>query len=225
MGKLPRILRELSRRRVIRTVAAYIVIVWALSQGAADLFPAFGLPEWSLRAFVIGGVALIPIVALLSWRFNLTPKGLVPDPFGDPGVLADEDLNAANAQVWAKNRHDARGAGFVTAIWTNRTGGAERQQFFEPFLVGREPGNDIQLADRRVSRIHAVFYAEDGAWKMRDIGSANGTFLDDRRVAKSELPSSCQLRFHEKGPTVELSIHNSERTAVTRDAGARVKSG
>ena len=66
MGKLPRLLRELSRRRVIRTVAAYVVIIWALSQGAADLFPAFGLPEWSLRAFVIGGVIGIPIVALLA---------------------------------------------------------------------------------------------------------------------------------------------------------------
>lgn len=221
MGSIPRLLRELGRRRVIRTVAAYIVIVWALSQGAADLFPAFDLPEWSLRAFVIGGVIGIPIVALLSWRFNLTPKGLVPDPFGDPGVLADEDLNSTNAHAWAKNRHDATGAGFVTAIWTGRDGSAVRQQFFDPFLIGREPGNEIQLADRRVSRIHAVVYAEDRVWKIRDIGSANGTFLDDSKVSKSDLPSSCQLRFHEKGPTVEMSIHNMEKTAVTRDAGAQ----
>ena len=221
MGKLPRLLRELSRRRVIRTVAAYVVIVWALSQGAADLFPAFGLPEWSLRAFVIGGVIGIPIVALLSWRFDLTPKGLVPDPFGDPGVLADEDLNASNAHAWAKNRHDAAGAGFVTAIWTGRDGAAVRRQFFEPFLIGREPGNEIHLADRRVSRIHAVVYAEDKVWKIRDIASSNGTFLEDMKISKSDLPSDCQLRFHEEGPTVEMSIHNMEKTAVTRDAGAQ----
>jgi hypothetical protein len=224
MGKLPRLLRELGRRRVIRTVAAYVVIIWALSQGAADLFPAFGLPEWSLRAFVIGGVIGIPIVALLSWRFDLTPKGLVPDPFGDPGVLADEDLNPSNAHAWAKNRHDATGAGFVTAIWTGRDGSAVRRQFFEPFLIGREPGNEIQLADRRVSRIHAVVYAEDKVWKIRDLGSSNGTFLGEKKVSKSDLPSSCQLRFHEAGPTVEMSIQNMEKTAVTRDAGAQAGS-
>jgi hypothetical protein len=221
MGKLPRLLRELSRRRVIRTVAAYIVIIWALSQGAADLFPAFGLPEWSLRAFVIGGVIGIPIVALLSWRFDLTPKGLVPDPFGDPGVLADEDLNSSNAHAWAKNRHDATDAGFVTAIWTGRDGAAVRRQFFEPFLIGREPGNEIQLADRRVSRIHAVVYAEDKVWKIRDIDSSNGTFLEEKKISKSDLPSSCQLRFHEEGPTVEMLIHNMEKTAVTPEAGAQ----
>jgi len=220
MGKLPRLLRELSRRRVIRTVAAYVVIIWALSQGAADLFPAFGLPEWSLRAFVIGGVIGIPIVALLSWRFDLTARGLVPDPFGDPGVLADEDLNASNAHAWAKNRHDATGAGFVTAIWTGRDGSAVRRQFFEPFLIGREPGNEIQLADRRVSRTHAVVYAEDKVWKIRDIGSSNGTFLGDKKVSKSDLPASCRLRFHEEGPAVEMSIHNMEKTAMTRDVGA-----
>ncbi len=218
MSRLPRLLRELSRRRVFRAVVAYIVIIWALSQGAADLFPAFGLPEWSLRAFVIGGVIGIPIVALLSWRFDLTPKGLVADPFGDPGVLADEDLTSANAHDWARNRHDSSGAGFITAIWTGRDGAAVRRQFFEPFLVGREPGNEVQLADRRVSRIHAVVYAEDGVWKIRDIESANGTWLDGRKVSKTDLPTDCQLRFHEEGPLVEISISKMDKTEATRDA-------
>ena len=222
VANLSKLLRELSRRRVFRTVVAYLVVLWALSQGAADLFPAFGLPEWSVRAFVIGGVALIPVVALLSWRFNLTTKGIVPDPFGDPGVLADEDLQPSNAAEWAANRHDARAAGYVTAIWTGPDGEPVRKQFFDPFVIGRDPGNDVQLADRRVSRVHAVVFAEDGVWKARDIKSSNGSFLDGRKIAKAELPCDCQLRFHPQGPIIELSIHKVEKTAMTRDAMTRV---
>ncbi len=81
VGTLSQFYRELSRRRVFRTVIAYIVVVWVLSQGAADLFPAFGLEDWTVRAFVLGGIALIPVVALLSWRFDITPQGVISDPF------------------------------------------------------------------------------------------------------------------------------------------------
>lgn len=222
MGKFRKLIRELTRRRVIRTVAAYVVVIWALSQGMADLFPAFGLPEWALRTFVIAGVAGIPLVAILSWRFNLTAKGIVPDPFSDPGVLAEEDLSPTNATEWAGNRHDAKGAGYLTAIWQGPDGDPVRRQFFEPFVVGRDPANHVQLADRRVSRVHAVFYAEDQVWKVRDINSSNGTFLAGKRVTKTELPGTCQLQFHEKGPVLELSVHRVEKTAMTRDAGTRI---
>lgn len=221
MARLSRILRELSRRRVFRTVIAYIVLIWALSQGAADLFPAFGLPEWSLRAFIIGGVAAIPVVALLSWRFDITAKGIIADPFGDPGVLADEDLQPSNAAAWAKNRHDPADAGYLTAIWDGPDGQPVRRQFFEPVVVGRDPVSEIQLADRRVSRVHAVIYAEDRVWKIRDINSSNGSYIEDRPISKADLPANCRVRFHREGPTLELSVHKVEKTAVTRDAMTR----
>ncbi len=224
VGKLPKLLRELSRRRVFRTVIAYIVLIWALSQGAADLFPIFGLPDWALRAFVIGSVAAIPLVALLSWRFDITTKGIVPDPFGDPGVLADEDLAPSNAAQWAANRHDGAGAGYLTAIWNGPDGNAVRRQFFDPVVIGRDPGNGIQLADRRVSRVHAILYAEDQAWKIRDINSSNGTFLDEKKISRAELPAHCRLRFHREGPEIELSVHRVEKTMMTVDAMTRAGS-
>ena len=205
----------------MRTAVAYVVVLWALSQGAADLFPAFGLPDWSLRAFIIGGVAAIPLVALLSWRYDITPRGIVSDPFGDPGLLADEDLKPTNAADWAKNRHDPTDAGYLTAIWEGPDGQPVRRQFFEPAVIGRDPASDIQLPDRRVSRVHALLYAEDRVWKVRDVDSSNGTFLDGGRIAKADLPSACCLRFHCEGPALELSVHMVERTAMTRDALTR----
>ncbi len=104
--KLSRLYEELNRRRVFRTIVAYVVLVWLLSQGAADLFPAFGLSDGAVRIFVIGALAMIPVVGLLSWHFDITPSGVKPDRFSDPGMLADEDLTPENAAEWARNRHE-----------------------------------------------------------------------------------------------------------------------
>ena len=221
MSRITKLYQELSRRRVIRTVIAYIVLVWVLSQGAADLFPAFGLEDWAVRAFVLGAIALTPVVALLSWRFDITPRGVVADPFSDPGILADEDLAPGNASEWARNRHDVGGAGYLSAIWTGSDGNPLRRQFFDPVVIGRDPGSDVQIPDPRVSRVHALLYAEDKAWKLRDINSSNGTFLDGKRISKIELPANCRIRFHHEGPELELSVHKVERAALTRDAMTR----
>ena len=75
--------------------------------------------------------------------------------------------------------------------------------------------------DRRVSRVHALLYAEDQVWKVRDVGSSNGTFLKEEKIAKADLPAACRLRFHREGPELELSVHKVEQTAMSRDALTR----
>ena len=63
LGDMKRVLTfvsELFRRKVVRLLGGYVVILWLLAQGFADLFPAFGLPEWSLRVFIIVGSGRYP---------------------------------------------------------------------------------------------------------------------------------------------------------------------
>ncbi len=64
--KNKKLVKELSRRGVLRALAAYIVIVWLLAQGLVDLFPAVGLPEWTIRRFLVAAVAGTPLVAFLA---------------------------------------------------------------------------------------------------------------------------------------------------------------
>ena len=45
-------------------------------------------------------------------------------------------------------------------------------------IVGRASSNEIPVADERSSRRHAEIFFEDGTWKVRDLGSRNGTFVD-----------------------------------------------
>src|SRR6516165_6512675 len=67
---------ELRRRNVYKVAVAYIVAGWALSQGIAQVFPVFDVPNWIIRLFVILIIVGLPIALVLAWSFELTPEGL-----------------------------------------------------------------------------------------------------------------------------------------------------
>jgi pSer/pThr/pTyr-binding forkhead associated (FHA) protein len=50
--------------------------------------------------------------------------------------------------------------------------------------IGRSDKNTIQIAERHVSRQHAVINFRDGIFMISDLGSANGTFVNDRRLTE-----------------------------------------
>ncbi len=72
----PSLFAELRRRNVFRAVAFYVAAVWALAQGIAQLGPAFGMPDWGTRWFVIAGVIGFPFWIAFAWFFEFTPEGL-----------------------------------------------------------------------------------------------------------------------------------------------------
>jgi ABC transport system ATP-binding/permease protein len=86
----------------------------------------------------------------------------------------------------------------------------QRRSFLpgSPVVFGR--GNDCQvvLADTRVSRRHAEASWRNGAWFVRDLGSANGTFREGRLLATEPVAGTVALRFGHasNGPLVELSV-------------------
>ncbi len=52
-----------------------------------------------------------------------------------------------------------------------------------PLLIGRVPGSGLRLNDSSVSRQHAELSGAGQGWLLRDLGSANGTWVNGRRVA------------------------------------------
>lgn len=51
--------------------------------------------------------------------------------------------------------------------------------------IGRSPDNDVVLdSDDGVSRFHARVQYDDGALWVREAGSRNGIFVNDKRVAR-----------------------------------------
>jgi len=67
---------ELKRRNVYKVAVAYIVAGWALSQGIAQVFPVFDIPNWVIRLIVLLIIIGLPIALVLAWTFEITPHGI-----------------------------------------------------------------------------------------------------------------------------------------------------
>lgn len=63
-------------------------------------------------------------------------------------------------------------------------------------LIGRDPRADVRIVHGTISRHHATIVHRDGGWWLHDLGSANGTWRRDHRVAvPTRLSPGDRLRF------------------------------
>lgn len=83
-------------------------------------------------------------------------------------------------------------------------GEADRRSFTRSFHVGRDGGTDVVIDDDRVSKQHAAVLLSGGNWYIHDLGSSNGTFVNGRRVNRSPITGTVQVRLGQDGPTLVL---------------------
>jgi len=61
--------------------------------------------------------------------------------------------------------------------------------------VGRHPGSEIFLDDITVSRRHAEFRRVDEGFRVVDVGSLNGTYVNRQRVDESPLMGGDEVQI------------------------------
>jgi predicted component of type VI protein secretion system len=61
--------------------------------------------------------------------------------------------------------------------------------------IGRRPDNTLQILDRTVSAFHAELILEDGHYRLHDLGSANGTYVNGDAVTDYHLRENCKIAF------------------------------
>ena len=88
------------------------------------------------------------------------------------------------------------------------------------FPLGRDTGNHIQLHDTEVSRRHAELRRNGDMFLISDLGSSNGTFVNNQRIQQQELASGDQVQI---GRTVMLFTGLGE--APSSSFGAQVNIG
>jgi putative nucleotidyltransferase with HDIG domain len=79
--------------------------------------------------------------------------------------------------------------------------------------VGRLDSLEIVLDDNSVSRHHAEVRATERGWRVRDLGSTNGTRLNGVRLSNGQWPLRVRdlLQFGEVSVVVEALTNESER--------------
>lgn len=112
---------------------------------------------------------------------------IVIDPKREAKVVAQQAANATQLRTpkpsgWSlKSNHTALG---------NRVFPLK-----EVTVVGRSNDCDICLSAAHLSRRHAQLQVIDGMLFVKDLGSANGTFLNGKQVAESRVKRGDELRF------------------------------
>ena len=92
----------------------------------------------------------------------------------------------------------------MPAVLTVREAGTERRIVFDArAVVGRDPDCDVVLSSRSVSRRHAILERAAEGWVVRDLGSANGLFVEGKRLAQATLAPGSSLRFGDVEATFE----------------------
>lgn len=82
--------------------------------------------------------------------------------------------------------------------WVVPLSGAQRGQLFTlspASLIGNDPTCTVVLHDRFMSGKHAEIKAENGIWVLKDLGSTNGTYVNNRRVERHELVDNDFIKF------------------------------
>jgi len=64
-----------------------------------------------------------------------------------------------------------------------------------PLTIGRASDNGLVLADSRASRHHARLYGRRGALVLTDLGSTNGSWVNDRRIDEMALGEGDRIRI------------------------------
>ncbi len=62
-------------------------------------------------------------------------------------------------------------------------------------LIGRRDDADVQILDEGVSRRHATIRAEGGSARVVDQGSANGTYVDGKRVPEARVEDGARVQI------------------------------
>lgn len=115
--------------------------------------------------------------------------------FGGPTAKPDADdraiLNEADAAA-----ADALPAGSALLI-VQRGPGAGSRYLLDTDVVsaGRHPESDIFLDDITVSRRHVEFHRAEGAYRVHDVGSLNGTYVNRDRIDDALLQNGDEVRI------------------------------
>ncbi|RFF28485.1 MULTISPECIES: FHA domain-containing protein [unclassified Wenzhouxiangella] len=78
-------------------------------------------------------------------------------------------------------------------------------------IVGRADNCDLRLEDSSVSSEHARLVKDSAGWRVVNLLSTNGTFVNDRKISSSGISNGDRIRFGR----VEFRLYDPDEAAST----------
>ena len=92
-------------------------------------------------------------------------------------------------------------------------------QFITTFRIGRTSACEVCISNNFVSRVHAEVLPEADGWRVRDLNSSNGIYVDGKRVDSVFMTTDTVIRLGAEGPRVSFrlppaTVPDSEKAAA-----------
>jgi TolB-like protein/Flp pilus assembly protein TadD len=194
---------ELQRRKVYRVAAAYIIVAGFIIQIGSAVFPAWELPNWTLRLVVVLLLIGFPIALILAWAYDVTPQGIRVTPGAHRRrnlimLIATGVIISAGAGFFLLPRASARKIDKSIAVLPFQNLSDEKENaYFADGIQDDILTNLSKIGDLKViSRMSVMSYRGDGVRNAREIGKALGvaTLLEGSvRRAGNRVRVSVQL--------------------------------
>lgn len=111
---------------------------------------------------------LVLLLVFVAWSVHAAAIGLRVPKGSDQDAPRSRRAKGSNAPSVVLVRTDDKRAG--------------SHRLREAMQIGRAEKCEINPKDSFLSQYHARIFPRDGAWFVEDMGSTNGTFLNDHKV-------------------------------------------
>jgi pSer/pThr/pTyr-binding forkhead associated (FHA) protein len=98
--------------------------------------------------------------------------------------------------------------------------GEGEKRFTAGFIVGRSKECDLRIVESCVSRFHLrVDFKGEQCW-LKDLDSANGTFLNGESIQEAPLPDCAEIELGKGGALISLRVERKEIPRVEEEPPA-----
>jgi pSer/pThr/pTyr-binding forkhead associated (FHA) protein len=129
-----------------------------------------GITPFALSALKYGLFALLFLFVWRSMRWVV--RGLTVDA----GMAAPSGRRSKNGQATPKPQP-------TTLVVHPQQGKPRSVRLDAGMVLGRAPECELRLDDTFISSQHARIFGKNGSWFVEDLGSTNGTYVNEQRLA------------------------------------------
>ena len=133
---------------------------------------AAGITPFALSGLKYGLFALLLLFIWRSMRWVVR------------GLTVEANVAASGADRRGRKQGPATPSGPSMVMVHPPEGGKPRAvKVTVSMTIGRAPECELKIEDTYASQQHARLFGRNGAWYVEDLGSTNGTFVNDQKLA------------------------------------------
>jgi pSer/pThr/pTyr-binding forkhead associated (FHA) protein len=113
---------------------------------------------------------------------------------GDESTLGHQTVEDRDATAELESIADLQPGQGLVVVARGPNQGSTYLVEGEPVTVGRHPDSSIFLDDITVSRRHSVIERAGNEFRIRDVGSLNGTYVNHQRVDQTSIANGDEIQ-------------------------------